>query len=116
MNVKVAAIQATVVAFATLALVSFIAIRDGADNTFSWWAIPLAWAFVYGSLMLVSAYLAAKKRNSVWALRAATVLCSLALVVSIGGLPISPVVAIITLSSLWLLIGIQRQARVPGSS
>ena len=105
-GVKFAVRQATVVATATLALLSFVAIRDGGDNTFSWWAIPLAWSLIYATLMLVPVYLVITKRNSVLALRVAAGLCSLALVVSLGGLAFSPVLAISTLSALLLLIEI----------
>ena len=110
MAVKIAVLQGFLVAVATLALVSFIAIRDGSDNTFSWWAIPLTWAFVYATLMLVSIYLVSREPKPVLALRLAIVPCSLALLVSIGGLPISPVVAISTLSAWLLLIAIPWQA------
>ncbi|MCH7735615.1 MAG: hypothetical protein IH961_10435 [Chloroflexi bacterium] len=111
---KIAVRQATVIAIATLALVSFVAIRDGGDNTISWWAIPLAWALIYATLMLTSVYLVNREAKSALALRMATVLCGVALVESIGGLPSSPSVAISTLSALLLLIEIRRQAWAKG--
>jgi hypothetical protein len=85
MYVRFALVQAVFIAVATLVLVSFIAIRDGSDNYIAWWAIPLAWALVYATLILVSVYLVKSKLVSNSAFRIATVLSGIAIPVSFSG-------------------------------
>ena len=111
MYVRFVQIQAAVIATATVALITFIAIRDGSDNYIAWWAIPLAWALIYATLILVSVYLVKNKPVSNSAFRIATVLSSIAIPVSFSGLGFtnSPVMVFTTLSTAILLTGIRHQ-------
>jgi|GEM_PF-2464589 hypothetical protein len=111
MYARFAVIQAAVIATATVALITFIAIRDGSDNYIAWWAIPLAWALVYATLILVSVYLVMSKPVSYSAFRIATVLSSIAIPVSFSGVGFtnSPVMVFTTFSTVILLTGIRHQ-------
>ena len=111
MYVRFAVIQAAVIATATVAFVTFFAIRDGGDNYIAWWAFPLAWALVYATLILVSVYLVKNKPVSNSAFRIATVLSGIAIPVSFSGVGFtsSPVMVFTTLSTVILLTGIRHQ-------
>ncbi|NQW18070.1 MAG: hypothetical protein HQ478_11365 [Chloroflexi bacterium] len=111
MYVRFAVIQATVIATAAVAFITFFAISDGGDHDIAAWAIPLAWALVYATLVFVSVYLVKNKPVSNSAFRIATVLSGIAIPVSFAGVIVvmGPVMVLTTFSTVILLTGIQHQ-------
>ena len=109
MYVRFVQIQAAVIATAVLALFTFGAIRDGSDLTVASWALPLGWALVYATLILATVRLESRGPMPGAHFILALILNGSALVISVIGIPSSPVLLLTSLSALLLLTGIRRQ-------
>ena len=109
MYVRFVLIQAAVIATAVVALTTFVAITHGSDYTVASWAIPLAWALVFATLMLATVRLESRGPMPGAHFILALILNGSALVISVIGIPSSPVLLLTSLSALLLLTGIRRQ-------